>query len=233
MKKKWILSHRDLDLWPKVTKFNRVRASAISNHWAKTASKSVHPFGWNFVHKNSGHTDTQTHRQTDRQTHTHTDTQTNWSENITPPRFRWGVKIEMGNFFYIRLSSMLFIWGLGEGLPCGIVLYSIISELCVLYLERSLSVRLYKSMSKVIPSPLCVVGYIKTQCCWMSVTCIDIFLPEVTFWSTFVKPISDCRISLSQKVNLVMPNGARDITVSLQKFYTRHILVCKKEIAFK
>ena len=32
--------------------------------------------GWNFVHKKSGHTDTQT------------DTQTNCSENITPPRFR-------------------------------------------------------------------------------------------------------------------------------------------------
>ena len=37
--------------------------------------------------------DTQTDRQTDRHTHTHThtDTQTNWSENITPPRFRGGV----------------------------------------------------------------------------------------------------------------------------------------------
>ena len=53
----------------------------------KTASKSVNPFGWNFVHKKrAGHTDTQTDR------HTHTHTQTNWSENITPPRFRGGVK---------------------------------------------------------------------------------------------------------------------------------------------
>ena len=67
-----IFGHRDLDLWPKVTKFNRVRVSVISNHLAKTASISVHPFGLNFVHKNSGHTDTQTDRQTDR--HTHTDT---------------------------------------------------------------------------------------------------------------------------------------------------------------
>ena len=78
MKKKWVLRYCDLDLWPKVTKFNRVRASARSNHLAKTASKSVHLFGWNFVHKKTS--DTQT------------DTQTNWSENITPPRYRGGVK---------------------------------------------------------------------------------------------------------------------------------------------
>ena len=44
----YIFGHRDLDLWSKVTKFNRVRAKAISNQWAKTASKSVHSFGWNF-----------------------------------------------------------------------------------------------------------------------------------------------------------------------------------------
>ena len=86
MKKKWELRHCDLDLWPKVTKFNRVRASAGSSHLAKTASKSVHPFGCNFVHKNF-----RTHRQTDTHTHRHTDTQTNCSENITPPRFRGGV----------------------------------------------------------------------------------------------------------------------------------------------
>ena len=67
MNKKCVLRHCDLDLWPKVTKFNRVWASAVSSYLAKTASKSVHPFGWNFVHKKSGHTD----RQTD--THTHTD----------------------------------------------------------------------------------------------------------------------------------------------------------------
>ena len=77
----YIFGHRDLDLWPKVTDFNRVWTSAISNHLAKTASKSVHPFGWNFVHTKSGHTDT------------HTDTQTNCSENITPPRFHGGVII--------------------------------------------------------------------------------------------------------------------------------------------
>ena len=76
----YIFGHRDLDLWPKVTNFNRVRASVVSSHLAKTASKSVHPFGWNFVHKNPGHS------------HTQTDTQTNCSENITPPRFRGGVK---------------------------------------------------------------------------------------------------------------------------------------------
>ena len=40
-------------LWPKVTILNRVWASAVSNHLAKTASKSVHPFVCNFVHKQS------------------------------------------------------------------------------------------------------------------------------------------------------------------------------------
>ena len=79
MKKKWILHHCDLGPWPKVTVFNRVPASAVSSHLAKTASKSIHPFGWNFVHK--------------KPSDTLTDTQTNWSENITPPWFRRGVKI--------------------------------------------------------------------------------------------------------------------------------------------
>ena len=65
MKKKWILRHCDLDLWPKVTKFNRVRASAGSNHLVKTAFKLVHPFGWNFVHKRC-RTHTHTHRHTDK-----------------------------------------------------------------------------------------------------------------------------------------------------------------------
>ena len=69
-RKKWELRHCDLDLWPKVTKFNRVWATNRSNHLAKTASKLVHPFGWNFVHKNFW-------------THTHRDTQTNCSENST------------------------------------------------------------------------------------------------------------------------------------------------------
>ena len=51
--------------WPKVSNFNKVWASTVSNHLVKTASKSVHRFGWNFVHKNSaGQTDRQTHRQT-------------------------------------------------------------------------------------------------------------------------------------------------------------------------
>ena len=80
-RKKWVLRHCDLDLWPKVTKFNKVRASVWSSHVVKTVSKSVHPFRWYFVHKKC-----RTHRQT------HTYTQTNWSENITPPRFRGGVK---------------------------------------------------------------------------------------------------------------------------------------------
>ena len=49
----------DLDLWPKVTNFNKVQACAVSNHLAKTASKSVHPLDWNFIHKQS-RTDTHT-----------------------------------------------------------------------------------------------------------------------------------------------------------------------------
>ena len=73
------LRHCDLDLWTKVTNFNTIRASAVSYHLAKTASKLVQPFRWNFVHKQS-------------RTHTHTDTQTNCSENITPPRLRGGLK---------------------------------------------------------------------------------------------------------------------------------------------
>ena len=109
MKIKRVLRHCDLDLRPKVTKFNRVRASARSNHLAKTASKSVHPFVWNFVHKKC-----RTHRQTDRQTYTQTDTQTNCSENITPPRFHGGVKIDIlwhnhnGSIPFEQL--MLLIW---------------------------------------------------------------------------------------------------------------------------
>ena len=62
---------RSLWTWPltQFSKFNRVRASALSSHLAKNASKSVHPFDWNFVHKNSaGQTDRHTHTQTDRQT---------------------------------------------------------------------------------------------------------------------------------------------------------------------
>ena len=67
-----------LRLWPKVTNFNRIWASVIGNSLAKTASKSVHLFGWNFVHK---------------QIWTHRDTPTNCSENKTHPLFRGGVKI--------------------------------------------------------------------------------------------------------------------------------------------
>ena len=61
--------------WPKVINFNRVPASAVNNHIAKTASKSV-----NLEFCSQAEPDTLT------------DTQTNWSENITPPRFRGGVK---------------------------------------------------------------------------------------------------------------------------------------------
>ena len=60
--KKRILSHCDLDLLPKVTNFDRVRASVVSNHLAKTAFKSVHPISWNLFYKQS-----RTHRHTQRE----------------------------------------------------------------------------------------------------------------------------------------------------------------------
>ena len=84
----------DLDLWPKVTNFNKVWASANSNHLAKTASKSVHPFGRILFTRIP---DTRTDRQTD--------IQTNCSENITPPRFRGGV-IKKSSYFSSPLTQL-------------------------------------------------------------------------------------------------------------------------------
>ena len=115
MKKKWELRHCDLDLWPKVTKFNRVRASAGISHLVKTASKSVHPFGWNFVHKNSGHTDRQTHTHTDRHTHRHTD-KLKWKYN--PSTISWRCKkkcftvaiLETTNSIIISLCNVIIIF---------------------------------------------------------------------------------------------------------------------------
>ena len=54
----------------KITNFNWVPENGVSNHIAKTGSKSVQPFGWNFVHKQ---TDTHTGRQTNKQTNKQTD----------------------------------------------------------------------------------------------------------------------------------------------------------------
>ena len=82
MKKTWVLRHCDLDLWHKVTKFNRVWVSARSNHLAKTASKSVYPFGGILFTRSAGHTDTQTHTQT----HRHTD-KLKWKYN--PSTISW------------------------------------------------------------------------------------------------------------------------------------------------
>ena len=48
-----------------------------------------------------------TDRQTYRHTHTHTDRQTNWSENITPPRFRGGVKrfdLNKGDYNWMKTN---------------------------------------------------------------------------------------------------------------------------------
>ena len=112
---RYIFCHSDLDLWPKVTNFNRVWANVLSNHLAKTASKSVHPFGWNFVHKNSaGHTD----RQTDTHINTHTHTEKlQWKYN--PSTISWRCNDTFGSmqifehtFFRKKISAHinLAIW---------------------------------------------------------------------------------------------------------------------------
>ena len=90
MKKKWVLHHCDLDLWPKVTNFNRNRASVISNHSAKTTSKSLHPAGILFTRN----TDT----QTDTQTYTHTD-KLKWKYN--PSTISW----RCNNFMMLAITT--------------------------------------------------------------------------------------------------------------------------------
>ena len=78
--------------------FTSVQASVVRNYLTKTRSKSVHSFGLNFVNW-----------QTDLDTHTHT--QTNCNENITPPRFRGGVK-RWDNFeAEHNIPSQRFRWG--------------------------------------------------------------------------------------------------------------------------
>ena len=62
----------EIGLWSNVTNFKRVRDSAVNSHLTKTASKSVHPIGWNLFYKNTA-------GQTDRHKHT----ETNFNENIT------------------------------------------------------------------------------------------------------------------------------------------------------
>ena len=101
---KLILSHSDLDLWPKVTNINCVWVNGVRNRLAKTASKSVHPFGWSFVYKQRAwHTHTHTHRHTDRHIHT----QTNCSENVTPQRFRRGVIRMPDIFFFVGKNKQI------------------------------------------------------------------------------------------------------------------------------
>ena len=60
-----------------VSKWRQWNGLSNNKIYFQTASKMVQSFGWNFVHKKRA-----------GQTHT----QTNWSNNITPPRFRGGVK---------------------------------------------------------------------------------------------------------------------------------------------
>ena len=76
-------------IWPKVTNFNRVWASAVSNHLAKTASKSVIRLAGILLTRKH-----RTHTQTDR----HTD-KLKWKYN--PPRFRGDVTI----FTYLSTQS--------------------------------------------------------------------------------------------------------------------------------
>ena len=110
MKKIWILSHSDLDLGPKITNFDKIWASAVSNHLAKIASKSVHPFGWNFVHKQS-RTNTHTDRHTDRD-------KLQWKYNPSTISWRcnkratpkWITKSYIWDMVYFLFSSILWPW---------------------------------------------------------------------------------------------------------------------------
>ena len=68
-RKKWGLCHCDLDLSPKGTNFNRIRASAVKSR----PNRFIRSAGILFTSRSG---------QTDRQT----DTQANCSENITPIR---------------------------------------------------------------------------------------------------------------------------------------------------
>ena len=93
------------DLPLKLTSFNRFLDSTVSNHLAKTASKSVYSFGWFF-----SQIDRQTHTHTQRQTDRQTDRQTNSSEIITPLRFHGGVldsKIRVTSIFDISFLDCM------------------------------------------------------------------------------------------------------------------------------
>ena len=72
---RYIFCDSDLDLKPKVSYLHKVRANAVSNCLAKTASKSVHLFDRHFVHR-------WTDRQTDTHTHTHPHTHIHWGTEI-------------------------------------------------------------------------------------------------------------------------------------------------------
>ena len=96
----------------------------LSSHLEKTASKSVHPLGWTFVHKQSRthththtltHTPTHIHTNTHTHTPTHTHPHTDCSENINPSRFRGGVinkqkNLQFYTFVYINhdLNSLYY-----------------------------------------------------------------------------------------------------------------------------
>ena len=65
MKKKWVLRHCDLDLWPKVTNFNRVGANVVSYHLAKTSVQISSSVRLEFC--SQAEPDRHTDRQTDRE----------------------------------------------------------------------------------------------------------------------------------------------------------------------
>ena len=102
--KNWILRHCDLDLEPKVINFNMVQASAVRKYLAKTASKSMHPFGRNFVHwQTNTHTDRHTHTDTHTQTDTHTDRQ-QWKYN--PLTISWSCNKKL-IYMYLYLGVIV------------------------------------------------------------------------------------------------------------------------------
>ena len=88
-----------------ITNFNWVQASTVSNHLTKIASKSVHPFGWNFVHKCRTHRHTDRHTQTHRQTHTHRDTdKLQWKYNPSSDSRRCNKLIPLYAYLYLPVN---------------------------------------------------------------------------------------------------------------------------------
>ena len=108
-RKKWVLRHCDLDLWPKVTNFKRIWASLVSNHLSEDCVK-IGVAVWSAFYS-------QTNRQTDRHTHTQTDVHS--EAKIFPSMTLWSCKkrmvtnytsIQLMSFFYLEYTTYLLIW---------------------------------------------------------------------------------------------------------------------------